>query len=263
MSPVEPIPHRRSFAMAPTIPQDLKRSTWKKIKPLLMKKTGLGESLEKYAKARSDADKVKRYSLYMAAGKALDEVKKAVKTATDVATAGKHKDTIESLKAYPALVQKEAAAVAVESIKYLEKIKPNELPQNFNYTWWDAHRPPVKLDEDPKLKLKMDYFWDHYQQYRGLDLNSVKTDDIGKRVNCLRQMSPGINQSEAAIKKMIASCLTGDHNNTKAALQHYLVLLNGYKATRKQWVAHEKNTAKTVPALKQKMDEILTGDPDY
>ena len=249
--------------MAPTIPKDLSRSTWKKIKPLLMKKTGLGEALDEFATKKKEALKTPRKSLFLALGKDLQKIKDGVKKATDVATAGKHKDTIESLKAYPALIAKEASAVSLEASKYEEKVKAGEKPTNFDFTWWDARRPIVKLDEDARLKMKMDFFWDHYEQYRGLDMNSNAGDVIAKRVNCLRQMSPGISQSETAINKMIASCLPGDHDHTKAALQHYLVLLAAYKIQRKQWVTAEKQRAKTLPALKDKMEEILTGDPDY
>ena len=249
--------------MAATMPKDLKRSTWSKIKPLLMKKTGLGEALEAYAKKKAEVLKKPRKNQILALQKELEKINAAVKNATTVAQAGKHKDVVESLKGYPGLVAAEAKALMDETAKIAEKIKPGEKPVNLDISWWESRRPLLPLDEDPKLGVKMAYFQDHWDIYGSSNLNDADKTAYTKRVNCLRQMTPGLNQTKAAIEKMISACLDGDHDNTKVALKHYVNLIAAYSARRKQFVAREKAFAQNSPELKKIIHEKLNGDPDY
>ncbi len=143
-----------------------------------------------------------------------------------------------------------------------EKIKPGEKPTTLNYGWWRA-RKPADLKEDPKLKVTMDYFWDHYTMYKDANGDATDNQQITARINCLRQMTPGLNQSEAAIKKTIANCEAGKHDNSKAALKHYLLLITAYRMQRKQFVTREKSKVNTIVGLQAILDEKLKGDPDY
>jgi hypothetical protein len=143
-----------------------------------------------------------------------------------------------------------------------EKIKKGEVPPSLDYAWWRA-RKPKDLQEDPKLKVTMDYFWDHYTMYK--EANPAVTDNklMTERINCLRQMTPGLNQSEQAVQKTIANCDNVRHANSKAALQHYLKLIHAYRLQRKQFVTQEKTRTGQIPGLQAVLDEKLKGDPDY
>ncbi len=132
-----------------------------------------------------------------------------------------------------------------------EKIKPGEKPTNWHGDWWTARAP--KGIADDKLATKIEFFWAHYAAYPGY---VGKNDDTnaGKRINCLRQMIAGLDQGEAAIKATISRCKPGIHDNTKAALQHYLTFLPKYRQDRKGWIDNEKVIAKTNAFVKQDLD---------
>jgi len=127
-----------------------------------------------------------------------------------------------------------------------EKIKAGEKPANWHGDWWTA-RAPRGLTDD-KLATKIEFFWAHYAAYpKYVGKNDSK--NISSRINCLRQMIAGLDQGEAAITATINRCKPGIHDNTKAALQHYLTYLPGYRKQRKTWIDNEKIVGKTVPEV--------------
>ncbi len=104
--------------MAATLPKDLKRETWKKIKPLLMKKTALGEALEAYGKKSEAVLKKPSLAGFGELTTELETLKSAVAKAVVAAKAGKHKDCEESLKGYTALIAREAQKIMAEQSTY-------------------------------------------------------------------------------------------------------------------------------------------------
>ncbi len=72
-------------------------------------------------------------------------------------------------------------------------------------------------------------------------------------------MIAGLDQGEAAIKATISRCKPGIHDNTKAALQHYLTFLPKYRKDRKTWIDNEKETGKKFPAVAKDLQERVIG----
>jgi hypothetical protein len=132
-----------------------------------------------------------------------------------------------------------------------EKIKPGEKPANWHGPWWTARAPRGIADD--KLATKIEFFWAHYDAYpKYVGKNDSK--NISNRINCLRQMIAGLDQGEAAIRATITRCKPGIHDNTKAALQHYLTLLPAYRKQRKAWIDKEKIVGQTVPEVAKDLD---------
>ena len=146
----------------------------------------------------------------------------------------------------PYLIEFNKACDEAKKELVTEKIKPGEKPTNWASAWWTA-RAPRGIPDD-KLATKIEFFWAHYIAYPGYVGKNDAT-NIDKRINCLRQMIAGLDQGEKAIQATILRCKPGIHDNTKAALQHYLTFLPKYRTDRKQWIDNEKETGKKFPAV--------------
>lgn len=138
-----------------------------------------------------------------------------------------------------------------------EVVKPGEKPKDLDDAWWKAHKPP-RL-QDANLAVKMNFFWCHYGPYKSANAKTTDDQEIMNRINWLRQMIAGLDQTQKAVEETIKKCKPGVHDNTKAALQHYLVLIPAFRKLRMQWIDQEKVRAKTSDSVRNHLQEKLIG----
>lgn len=101
-------------------PTDLTRRGWDKLKELTVPKTGFGDKLDAYDKARRSTQVLMTRNLatFKAAATALDVAVKHIPTAQAKCNKTLHKDTIAALAAYKPLFTAEGLALNQAAMKY-------------------------------------------------------------------------------------------------------------------------------------------------
>ena len=101
-------------------PTDLTSKTWNKVKGLTVPKTGFGEKLDAYqaAKRKTEDLPTRNLKAFDTAAKALGDITKHIPVAQQKCNKTLHKDTIEALGAYKALVDKEGGELHSAAVKY-------------------------------------------------------------------------------------------------------------------------------------------------
>ncbi len=101
-------------------PTDLTSKSWNKLKELTVPKTGFGDKLDAYEKARKVTEVLatRKLATFKAAGTALDLAVKHIPTAQAKCNKTLHKDTIAALEAYKALFTAEGLVLNKEAMKY-------------------------------------------------------------------------------------------------------------------------------------------------
>ena len=101
-------------------PTDLTSKSWNKLKELTVPKTGFGDKLDAYEKARKVTEVLgtRKLATFKAAGAALDVAVKHIPTAQAKCNKTLHKDTIAALEAYKALFAAEGLVLNKEAMKY-------------------------------------------------------------------------------------------------------------------------------------------------
>ena len=100
-------------------PKDLSQAWWSKNKATTLKSTGLGKALGEYEKVRAGTPSLKYYQDCL---KALNKLPAAVAKAEKACNAKLHKETLDALGGYKAVISKEAQEVAKEDTDYAKKL---------------------------------------------------------------------------------------------------------------------------------------------
>ena len=116
-------------------------------------------------------------------------------------------------------------------------MKKGDMPKNFEYAWWQSHKPSKGVTEDPKFKSRMEFLRVHHIAYPKYDHNSKDVKIMYDRVNMLRQMVAGLKETKVAIDNMLKTC-TDDP--TKVALVGYLELMRAAERDRQNWIKIER-----------------------
>ena len=123
-------------------------------------------------------------------------------------------------------------------------MKKGMKPANFDPAWWKTNMTKG-FKEDPKFQVNMLFLHNHYIHYPKLDVNSKDSKVMFDRVNMIRQMTIGIKKTRDSVKVSIKNALPLVHDDTKAALKHYLVLLKKAEDDRQNWIKIERGVGNT------------------
>lgn len=101
-------------------PTDLTSKSWNKLKEMTVPKTGFGDKLDAYAKAKKVTEVLttRKLASFSLAATALGDITKHIAVAQGKCNKTLHKDTIAALEAYKPLIATESGALNAEFVTY-------------------------------------------------------------------------------------------------------------------------------------------------